>query len=81
MACPVPTELVAEHLYDPWSLLLADLTVKEEAVVEVAREYLEVEAEIAVTLPLLEVKVHEIDADGLADTKQLKVTSPLVKTL
>lgn len=49
--------------------------------VEVEREYLEVEAEIAVTLPLLEVKVHEIDADGLADTKQLKVTSPLVKTL
>lgn len=48
---------------------------------EVAREYLEVEAVIAVTLPLLEVKVHEMDADGLADTKQLKVTSPLVKTL
>lgn len=49
--------------------------------VEVAREYLEVEAEIAVTPPLFEVNVHEIDADGLADTKQLKVTSPLVKTL
>lgn len=49
--------------------------------VEVAREYLEMKAEIAVTPPLLEVKVHEIDVDGLADTKQLKVTSPLVKTL
>lgn len=52
-----------------------------DAVLEVARVYFVVEEVMAVTPPLLEVKVHEIVAVGLADTEQLKVTSPFVKTL
>lgn len=62
-------ELVVEYLQDFWLLLLVDFIVKEEEVVEVVREYLEVEVEIVVILLLLEVKVYEIDVDGLVDIK------------
>lgn len=62
-------------------MLLADLTVREEAVVEEDRLYLEEEVVIWVTPPVLDVKVQEMVALGLADTEQLRVTSPFVKTL